>query len=58
MKVFRKRKMMEALKDPAILMLADSMEWPIARDGVQVGILRDIGFGIKDEWCEEVEDEI
>lgn len=54
-KVFRKRKMMETLKDPATVMMADRMEWAIACDGMSVDFLRYIGLIIKDEWCEEVE---
>jgi hypothetical protein len=54
-KVFRKRKMMETLKDPAIVMMADHEEWAIACDGMSVDFLRYIGLIIKDEWCEEVE---
>ena len=54
-KVFRKRKMMETLKDPAIVMMADHAEWAIACDGMSVDFLRYIGLIIKDEWCEEVE---
>ena len=57
MKVFRKRKMMEALPDYVALM-ADRMTWPIECDGTSVELLRELGFGIRDEWCEEVDDEI
>ena len=58
MKVFRKWKLLASLKDPATLLSVDSMDWPNACDGVQADILRYLGFGIKDEWCEEVDDEI
>jgi hypothetical protein len=56
-KVFRKRKMMEALPDYVALM-ADRMVWPIECDGTSAELLRELGFGIRDEWCEEVDDEI
>lgn len=55
MKVFRKRKMMEALRRPETVRLADSMTWPIECDGTPVDLLRELGFGIRDEWCEEVD---
>ena len=58
MKVFRKWKLLASLTDPNALMVADSMEWPNFCDGVRVDTLRYIGFDIKDEWCEEVDDEI
>ena len=49
---------MEALTDPTALKVADSMVWPIECDGIPVDVLRDMGFKIRDEWCEEVGDEI
>jgi hypothetical protein len=55
MKVFRKLKLMEALTDPTALMLVDSLEWPVFCDGIPVDMLRDMGFKIRDEWCEEVD---
>ena len=58
MKVFRKWKLMEALTDPTALKVADNMVWPIECDGIPVDVLRDMGFKIRDEWCEEVGDEI
>ena len=54
-KVFRKRKMMETLKNPVTVAMVDSMEWPIGCDGISADVLRGIGFFIKDEWCEEME---
>lgn len=55
MKVFRKWKLMASLKDLTALVIADQLMWPMFCDGLPVDMLREMGFDIRDEWCEEVE---